>query len=344
MKSIVTALLLVCFVSAGFSQRVQSSCTTPDSALYIESAAKMAYEYMLRKDSSYFDSSNAPQSLRDSLLRALIAVYNSGLEKANEVAGKVKFASDPIDNFYGGTIFIQENYYSFRKIRVTLDTSITWQKKLFRIEMPTGNQQVDNFLLKYGLTIDTTSSYWQQPTVLWLTTQTLQNTLPIANAWDSIPGNTAHAEPDNFHYYLEEGGNIGTILGDSTISLSYGYSWGDCPSGCIWEHSWVFKIFSDCSIESEGSSGSDFEVDAVQNIDKKTNFIFFPNPVSQKITVESQPDSKIEIINITGNILKEIQSNSDQEEIDVSELPGGIYLIKAADRKGNISTAKFIKE
>jgi hypothetical protein len=345
MKIFIPILFLICFWSAGYSQRVQSSCTWSDSATYIESAAKMAYEYMLGKDSSYADSSNAPQSLRDTLLRALNAVYNSGLEYAKEVTGRVKFASNPVDEFYGGTIFIEANYYSFRRIRVTLDTSIIWQKKLLRIEVPTGNLQVDNFLLKYGLTIDTINSWWQQHPVIWLTTMTLQNTLPIARVWNIIPGNTAHAEPDNFHYYWNGGTWLNALMKDSTIILNYGYSWGDCPAGCIWGHSWIFKIFSDCSVESEGSFGSDFVKNAVQNPSPKNGyFSVHPNPSSNKITIESQPQSQIEIIDVTGKIIQRMQTSSDQEEMDISQLPKGIYLIRAFDKKGNINTAKFVKE
>ena len=97
MKLLLAISFILSSMTACFSQRVNSSCDPPDSTveqLYIESAAKMAYEYMLSRDSTFVDSINAPLSMRIAVGRALNAVYNSGLEGAKEVTGRVNFSSD----------------------------------------------------------------------------------------------------------------------------------------------------------------------------------------------------------------------------------------------------------
>ncbi len=77
---------------------------------------------------------------------------------------------------------------------------------------------------------------------------------------------------------------------------------------------------------------------------KKPGINIFPNPAVGKIIIYSIPQSTIQITDITGRILRSIQSQSDQEEVDLSKFPNGTYFVKTTDSKGNSSTAKFVKE
>ena len=66
----------------------------------------------------------------------------------------------------------------------------------------------------------------------------------------------------------------------------------------------------------------------------------FPNPSSSQITVAiNAPLSKIEIVDIRGNILFETK----EKTIDISSLPSGIYFSKVMTENGQLFTSKFIK-
>jgi hypothetical protein len=58
------------------------------------------------------------------------------------------------------------------------------------------------------------------------------------------------------------------------------------------------------------------------------NLLFFPNPVDQSLFIQqNQRIDKIEILNIFGQIIYSIPGNSNQMEINFSDLSVGIYLI-----------------
>ena len=69
----------------------------------------------------------------------------------------------------------------------------------------------------------------------------------------------------------------------------------------------------------------------------------YPNPTNDNITIEAALHSKIEIMNIEGQILKSFLANDNATQIDLSNLPDGVYIIKAYSDKG-ISIQKLIKQ
>jgi len=72
-------------------------------------------------------------------------------------------------------------------------------------------------------------------------------------------------------------------------------------------------------------------------------FRIFPNPIGNYLTIESKQKATIEIYNIEGQILKTINIADKQTSIDVSDLAGGVYIIKAKTEKG-VAVRKFVKE
>ncbi|KQR93499.1 hypothetical protein ASG01_10010 [Chryseobacterium sp. Leaf180] len=78
-----------------------------------------------------------------------------------------------------------------------------------------------------------------------------------------------------------------------------------------------------------------------ETVKKDQSFSIFPNPAHDVLQIRSKEKIvKTEIYDVAGRILK--TSVSDNEEIDVSDLPNGDYLIKIFT-KDKISTEKFIK-
>src|SRR5690606_20856361 len=55
----------------------------------------------------------------------------------------------------------------------------------------------------------------------------------------------------------------------------------------------------------------------------------YPNPVSDVLHIHSTDMiSKVSVYDIRGKMVKEIDVNSQNVEIDVNHLPGGLYFIK----------------
>ena len=81
----------------------------------------------------------------------------------------------------------------------------------------------------------------------------------------------------------------------------------------------------------------------INNNKSKEIISIYPNPANDIISVELPINkSTIEIMNFNGQIVKRMKSYNSLTQIDISDLKGGIYLIKVADEKG-VFTKKFIK-
>jgi hypothetical protein len=72
----------------------------------------------------------------------------------------------------------------------------------------------------------------------------------------------------------------------------------------------------------------------------------YPNPATQSIVISHQSlVNTIEVTDLLGRALKTITNiQSSITNIQVDELPSGIYFIKATDTNGNVMNSKFVKE
>ena len=69
----------------------------------------------------------------------------------------------------------------------------------------------------------------------------------------------------------------------------------------------------------------------------------FPNPASYTLTIDLSGQATIKILNMHGQLIESRTTNDNNVNIDVSNLPGGVYVVEARTDKG-ISVSKFIKE
>jgi hypothetical protein len=72
-------------------------------------------------------------------------------------------------------------------------------------------------------------------------------------------------------------------------------------------------------------------------------FSFYPNPAHDMIEVTGIENTRIELVDFKGNILKTINSSRIRETVDISKLSVGVYFIKATTEKG-VSVRKLIKQ
>ena len=77
--------------------------------------------------------------------------------------------------------------------------------------------------------------------------------------------------------------------------------------------------------------------------DIATDFILYPNPVSDILHVKCDNMQQYDIFCIDGRQIKSLQTSNDEEVIDFSDLESGIYTIRITSDKG-VVTRRIIKE
>ncbi len=89
-------------------------------------------------------------------------------------------------------------------------------------------------------------------------------------------------------------------------------------------------------------------VGLTENESEKNKFIIYPNSSNKEITIEIIENIKpmgneCEIINIDGQIIRNIKLMKTKTQLDISNIPSGIYFIKLLTDK-SVEVKKFIKE
>jgi len=73
------------------------------------------------------------------------------------------------------------------------------------------------------------------------------------------------------------------------------------------------------------------------------NISVFPNPANDYITFLIPEKAKIEILNITGQVVRTTSTDGNAATLDLRNLSSGVYILKATTNNG-VVTKKFIKE
>jgi N-acetylneuraminic acid mutarotase len=87
----------------------------------------------------------------------------------------------------------------------------------------------------------------------------------------------------------------------------------------------------------------DLSADNINESKRNSEINIFPNPTNDIITIESPLNSNIELISLTGQVLKSFNSNVTKQLINIANLENGVYIIKAKTDKG-IAIMKFTKQ
>jgi hypothetical protein len=75
---------------------------------------------------------------------------------------------------------------------------------------------------------------------------------------------------------------------------------------------------------------------------KEQKLSFYPNPVKDNLIIESNASTRgiIQIIDLKGKVIKEIQLTSKRELIDLSQLSNGMYFVKFEDQSQKLMIAR----
>ena len=126
--------------------------------------------------------------------------------------------------------------------------------------------------------------------------------------------------------------------------MNGGDSWIVSSSGT---DNWLFSVYSSDSntgyVTGAGNTFLKTNNDGVTNIvnalSTKSNFSIYPNPATQKITIEFNQEMAqkfwISIYNIKGELVySQILQNQNSVDIDVSDLIHGLYMVKIQTKIG----------
>ena len=96
----------------------------------------------------------------------------------------------------------------------------------------------------------------------------------------------------------------------------------------------------DC--ESMPAVTSDYNSDYVMvehlSLDENTfAFIIYPNPVSEKLNVSAESLTNVSVYSVVGQKLIDIDVETNECSLDVSDLENGVYILKLSSRKGVIT-------
>ena len=138
---------------------------------------------------------------------------------------------------------------------------------------------------------------------------------------------------------------------------TFSLGWGDCPSGCVFNHYWQFQVTADCEVIFTGESGDDdipewlrMNCNITSTTDTKTlaesDIRVFPNPVGNSVNIEIVESARdllnYEINDVLGNRLLK-GSFTNNTSININNLISGFYFLTLRDEKEIVLIKKIIK-
>jgi hypothetical protein len=83
----------------------------------------------------------------------------------------------------------------------------------------------------------------------------------------------------------------------------------------------------------------------LQAITTEKTFTVYPNPVRNIITVDGVENSRIEVINIAGQVMEVTSASANESaKIDMSGFDNGVYFLRVSSKDGKATTKKIIKQ
>ena len=147
---------------------------------------------------------------------------------------------------------------------------------------------------------------------------------------------------DDHVYYLK--GKIISTIGNIHHFFpneAYVGCLGCCPDGCWYGDIRCFSSGDEYINFKNIACDSVYEAfDDIVDVYDKTHLNVYPNPVSDILNIQiSSADQYIAIFDILGRNIMTVRPTALRQQIDVSDFPKGLYVVKTRD-----ATAKFVKQ
>ena len=341
MKKAFLYIIALFLVHAALAQPmiVSSECDAPDSikSKYKEDAMRLALSRVYRTNSAYKDSATIPASVTDTMLKALIAVYNAPIPKFDTADGDTVYFADIHSRPYQAmdTFSLVLNAFSMQA-----DKNQQWLQQLMANTLPTSNALVNTLMAKYHLKFPWFSAYsnWGS-----FSSDSDYNMSVVAKEWLAVPG-----------VYSTEKEGIGgdgsyLVVDDITsnyVSVVYSYGWGDCPSGCISRKNWRFRVYYDCGVEYLNSWRGAVTMPPYPNYIPRCPTYFddtvFPNPFTSEISIGNATTyNNYKLADIAGRVVLQGKPGADLK-INTEQVPSGVYILKLFSSDG-MKQVKLVK-
>ena len=310
-------------------QIVPSNCVAADSivAKYTDDADRLALRKIYRQNLIYKDSIQIPDSHSDTILNALIAVYNATILPAR----------DSVINLFNIHTF---PYTALNSFYIAADSNLSWMKQLRLQKIATVQPIIDSLLTKFHFTMDRYYEYGHnfEYHLASFESDSNYNLKPLVNLIAEISG-VYYAEPDS---YGGDGYNISDSVNSDHVELIYSYGWGDCIAGCIYRRFWKFNVYFDCSVELVESYGDLLPNVGIRNIISQ-GISAFPIPFDENMSVRGiSGPFNFSFIDLYGRTILSGKSASGRIE-NLDALISGVYtLILWSDKRSK--TLRVVKE
>lgn len=198
----------------------------PDSvkALIREDASRLALRDVHSDPASKENLIILPEEIVEPYYRGLVHIYN-----ANSIA-----ARDSVIEIYKIHSF---PYPETHSLIVSVDSTKNWVSAWRNGQRLTGNQEVDYLMETYNLQLDHYYHWFWAHTAVLSSVESI-NILALSNKFEPIDG-VIYAEPNGI---CCDGNDIKGSIESDYLSFEFSYGWGDCLSGCIHRHYWLFHV------------------------------------------------------------------------------------------------------
>jgi hypothetical protein len=321
MEKILLLIIIYCCTLSTNAQIIPSTCIASDSVknLYQKDADRLAVQKFFRRNLDLKDTIEIPKIHSDTILNALIAVYNlQGVSAKDTVVSQLN-----LHTFHNP--FLDELFFM-------ADSNLSWMQQFRNGSLITGNSTIDSLLSKLSLNLKSysTLSWAFAYHMVVLHSNNLYNIIPLTKQIELIPG-VQYSGPQEV---AGSGDNILDSIHTNHVELTYVKGWGDCHNFCINERFWKFKVYFDCTVEYMGSYGStiDFYVPPlslqhVQPVLPNKNISVSPNPFLNSIKIEGINESTHFIIkNIMGQTVMNGAINNGSID-NLQHLQDKIYVL-----------------
>ena len=321
MKKLLLLFLLVLPFSGWqatlYGQAVPSSCDGPDSmkTYYEDDALRISLEHLDNTSSPYYDSIPIPETLSDTVLGCLLAVYNATTLPA----------SDSVCRFMN---IHQFPTYHLQSLIFQADSTVDWVRRLIH-DSSTNIAVIDTLIYRYALDITSIRHITGGSVLVTMTSPYKQNMEAMASRFAAQTGVT-------YAHHVAQYGDGNYIEYESFPAykvLTYSWGWGDCFVGCTSRRYWQFRVYSDCSVAYDSSYGDPLPITPVYPVVEE-DVRAYPNPFYDELYVDGLEGSVDYVLFDTeGRKLREgtIEAGS---VIPLNGLPQGSYLLTIRESNG----------
>ncbi|MBI3135857.1 MAG: T9SS type A sorting domain-containing protein [Bacteroidetes bacterium] len=103
---------------------------------------------------------------------------------------------------------------------------------------------------------------------------------------------------------------------------------------------WLYA-YNECYVDSTMLTVTTDDVGIAAH---ETELVFYPNPANTQVVISGlQGESKIEILNILGEVVAVIRTSDSQETISVAHLPTGTYFVKISQNNQQLTKKLVVK-